>query len=217
MNGKASQRGGMALLLALTLLVIMTAAALGASRDVVRELSLCGDGLQGDLAACAADAGVDWFLAWCSGDGPGRELLPGVPWRFPAEGGDVAIPGELGGAPGIGQAFDLRATCLGPVPASGGGARERPDWLWQVIVRGRAKVRGGGLLPGAAQALRELLVVVPSRDGAGLEGAVFPEPAGGLGAGSGDRVGPAGGVQAHGREGGASLRRLRIWAWRPVW
>jgi hypothetical protein len=66
---RCRQEGGIAILVAFMLLMLMSAAALGTSRNVIRELSTTGNVVQGGKASAAADAGVDWFIAWSFGDG----------------------------------------------------------------------------------------------------------------------------------------------------
>jgi Tfp pilus assembly protein PilX len=54
----------MAILVALMLIVLLTLAGIGASRNAIRELSITGDVVQGAKANASADAGLDWFQAW---------------------------------------------------------------------------------------------------------------------------------------------------------
>lgn len=58
------QRGGMTIVMALILLVVMSLAAFSLSRNAIRELTTSGHLIQGDKAAEAADAGLDWFMVW---------------------------------------------------------------------------------------------------------------------------------------------------------
>ncbi len=58
------QRGGMTIVMALVLLVVMSLAAFSLSRNAIRELTTSGHIIQGDKAAEAADAGLDWYLVW---------------------------------------------------------------------------------------------------------------------------------------------------------
>ncbi len=58
------QRGGMTIVMALILLVVLSLAAFSLSRNAIRELTTSGHLIQGDKAAEAADAGLDWYLVW---------------------------------------------------------------------------------------------------------------------------------------------------------
>lgn len=62
------QRGGVAILVALVLLVVMSVAAFGLSRSTLRELFSVGTVVQGTKAAEAAEAGIDWFITWSEGN-----------------------------------------------------------------------------------------------------------------------------------------------------
>jgi hypothetical protein len=64
----ARQRGGMTIVMALVLLAIMSLAAFSLSRNAIRELSTTGHLIQGDKAAEASDAGLDWFIVWSHPD-----------------------------------------------------------------------------------------------------------------------------------------------------
>lgn len=61
-----SQQGGMTIIMALGLLVVMSLAAFNLSRNAIRELSTTGHTIQGNKAAEASDAGLDWFIVWAS-------------------------------------------------------------------------------------------------------------------------------------------------------
>lgn len=58
------QRGGMTIVMALILLVVLSLAAFSLSRNAIRELTTSGHLIQGDKASQAADAGLDWFMVW---------------------------------------------------------------------------------------------------------------------------------------------------------
>ncbi len=62
-----SQHGGLTIVMALVLVVVMGAATFSLSRNVVRELSMGASVVQGEKAAAAADAGLDWVIVWGQG------------------------------------------------------------------------------------------------------------------------------------------------------
>lgn len=61
------ERGGVTILLALILLIVMGAAALGLNRNTLRELAMVGNLVQGEKAGAVADAGLDWVIIWGQG------------------------------------------------------------------------------------------------------------------------------------------------------
>ncbi len=65
---RARERGGMTIIVALVLIVLMGLAAFGMSRNSLRELATTGSVLQGSKASGAADAGLDWFVTWAHPD-----------------------------------------------------------------------------------------------------------------------------------------------------
>lgn len=65
---RRTQKGGLAIILALVILMIMTVAALGMASSSIRELTTTGSVLQGSKAAEAADAGLDWVIVWSHKD-----------------------------------------------------------------------------------------------------------------------------------------------------
>ena len=67
-TSRERQRGGVAILVALVLTLVMGAAALGLARNSLRELGITGTLVQGTKADKAADAGLDWFLTWSHPD-----------------------------------------------------------------------------------------------------------------------------------------------------
>ena len=62
-----SQQGGLTIVMALVLVAVMGAATFSLSRNVVRELSMGASVVQGEKAAAAADAGLDWVIVWGQG------------------------------------------------------------------------------------------------------------------------------------------------------
>lgn len=61
------QQGGLTIVMALVLVAVLGAALFSLSRNVVRELSMSGTVVQGEKAAAAADAGLDWVITWGQG------------------------------------------------------------------------------------------------------------------------------------------------------
>jgi hypothetical protein len=164
------ERGGAAILVAFMLLTLMAAAAFGTSRNLTRELAIAGDAQRGDEAAAAAEAGLEWFLAWSAGAafrpflagleaGPAGEEwpLPGVPAEWPPETPAAAVR----------QSFQLRIRRLGALPRPGPEADPALDQLWQVTATGRCVVKGQGER-GFTQ-VRELLFTAPPVDPGGPE------------------------------------------------
>ena len=64
---RAGQQGGLTILMALVLVGVMGAATFSLSRNAIRELSMAGTVIQGEKAAAAADAGLDWVTIWGQG------------------------------------------------------------------------------------------------------------------------------------------------------
>lgn len=60
--------GGITIIVALVLISVMGAAAVGLSRSSIRELAITGTLVQGTKADKAADAGLDWFVTWSHPD-----------------------------------------------------------------------------------------------------------------------------------------------------
>jgi Tfp pilus assembly protein PilX len=59
-----SQSGAITMLVALMLLVLLTIAAVGMSRNAFREVVISGTTRQGTMVRNAADAGVEWSIYW---------------------------------------------------------------------------------------------------------------------------------------------------------
>lgn len=76
---RASERGGVTIIIALVLIVLMSLAAFSLSRNSIRELATSGSIIQGDKASAAADAGLDWFVVWSHPDNVALALVnPGA-------------------------------------------------------------------------------------------------------------------------------------------
>lgn len=66
-SSRAHQQGGLTIIMALVLVAVMGAATFSLSRNAIRELSMAGTIIQGNKAAAAADAGLDWVVIWGQG------------------------------------------------------------------------------------------------------------------------------------------------------
>lgn len=64
---QSRQQGGLTIIMALVLVGVMGAATFSLSRNALRELSMAGTIIQGNKAAAAADAGLDWAIIWGQG------------------------------------------------------------------------------------------------------------------------------------------------------
>lgn len=61
---RTGEQGGIAILVALILLSIMSVAAFGLSRNALREIAITGNETVGRKAFEAADSGLDWVITW---------------------------------------------------------------------------------------------------------------------------------------------------------
>ncbi|MBL0312620.1 MAG: hypothetical protein IPP78_07895 [Holophagaceae bacterium] len=59
-----TQSGGITILVALSLLVLLTIAAVGMSRNSFREVVISGTSRQGAMVRNNADAGIEWSIYW---------------------------------------------------------------------------------------------------------------------------------------------------------
>lgn len=62
------ERGGITIIVALVLIMLMGLAAFGMARNSIRELASSGSVIQGSKASGAADAGLDWYITWSHPD-----------------------------------------------------------------------------------------------------------------------------------------------------
>ena len=183
---RPTDRGGIAILAALMLLVLLFGAGSGTSRNALRELAIAGDAVQGAKAASAAEAGLEWFLAAAREPAPGpsgtgvavllQELDAGPPGQGLAEARLAPPEAALFPASGnsaIQQGFELRIRRLGRIPQAvngGGGQAAGPgqpgampmDTLWLVTATGRARLRGGSRQ--AFRQVREGLATTPAAE-----------------------------------------------------
>jgi len=135
-----AQAGGITILVALMLLVLITVAAMGMSRNALRELAISGTSRQGSMARNVADSGIEWSVYWLdqynapSASGTAQQLsqlkaylgqnpdLAGVaynldqskfnPSHLPAPATDTT----LSVANGTTQGFTLALTRMGKLP-----------------------------------------------------------------------------------------------------
>jgi Tfp pilus assembly protein PilX len=63
-HSRHHEQGGIVILVALMLLMLLSVAAFSFSRTVIREIGISGNVFQAGRADAAADAGLDWFIAW---------------------------------------------------------------------------------------------------------------------------------------------------------
>ncbi len=143
------QRGGLTIVMALVLVAVLGAATFSLSRNTIRELSMAGTIIQGEKAAAAADAGLDWVIIWGQGGvsqsaftlaTPGASqltFLAGIKSTLASSTG-LYPPVEILGsnvpemslnrstAANTDQNFDIQFWFLGPLPAarSGGGSTD---------------------------------------------------------------------------------------------
>jgi hypothetical protein len=64
LSGRAPQKGGITIMVALALLVFITLIATGMSRNSFREVVISGTARQGSVVRNAADSGVEWSIYW---------------------------------------------------------------------------------------------------------------------------------------------------------
>ncbi|HEY3269798.1 MAG TPA: hypothetical protein VGJ89_01160 [Geothrix sp.] len=86
---RQGQQGGLAIVAALILLVILTLAAFGLSSSSLRELATSGTVVTGAKAAEASDAGLDWFITWAHPDN--------IDLKFGTPSGNGLLAGALTG------------------------------------------------------------------------------------------------------------------------
>lgn len=70
---RSREQGGIVIIVALMMLALLAVSAFGFSRTVVRQIGISGNVFQAGRADAAADAGLDWFLAW---EGDSQKVTP---------------------------------------------------------------------------------------------------------------------------------------------
>lgn len=133
------QAGGITILVVLMLLVLLTVAAIGMSKNAFREIVISGTARQGSMARNVADSGVEWSIYWldlnnsASASGMAQNLVnlkatlladptkAGQPWDVAASSPMTYVPGAntavtLSTANGTTQAYTIGLTRMGKLP-----------------------------------------------------------------------------------------------------
>ena len=139
---RASEAGGITIIVALMLLILLTTAAVGMSRNALRDIVTVGFGRQGAMARSVADSGLGWSIHWIdlengkvAPEGSARNLrnlkaallldptLAGVAKAVRAgsltnyaPGGTPPTDLALSSAAGTTQGYTLGLTCMGKLP-----------------------------------------------------------------------------------------------------
>jgi len=75
------QAGGITIIVTLMLLVLLTVAAMGMSKNALRELAISGTSRQGSMARNVADSGIEWAVYWMTDDNAGSATGTAVKLR----------------------------------------------------------------------------------------------------------------------------------------
>jgi hypothetical protein len=208
----AAQRGGTAILAAFLLLVLMAGAGLATSRNVVRDLAMGGDAVLGARAACAADSGLEWFLAWAREDPENlRTFLAGL---------EGEAPGSERSPPGTPLAletpetsftlgFQLRVGRLGAWTRPGAEGEAEEVVLWRVRSTGQARSAAQAQDKAFVQA-RELVFSTPPPGPSASVPEAGQEPGSASGVGEAE---PAAGSSGHQTGAGWQVEPL---GWRDL-
>ncbi|MBI4911423.1 MAG: hypothetical protein HY823_01685 [Acidobacteria bacterium] len=140
-----SQSGGLTIMVALLLLVLLTVAAVGMSRNSFREVVITGTSRQGTMVRNVADSGIEWSLVWIGGDPtsatptalalqnlrrtllqddtlagkPYDPITAGLyagPWSTPQPDLTIALPAPSPGMPATTQWTSVGLTRMGKLP-----------------------------------------------------------------------------------------------------
>jgi hypothetical protein len=137
--GRAGERGGITILVSLMLLVLLTIAAVGMSRNSFREILISASARQGSMARNVADSGIEFGILWmqsgtqlaaASGSSAAQlqsladyllqNQLYGAPYmlnRSPYTATNSATPpADLQVPAGSGNGFNLALTSMGKMP-----------------------------------------------------------------------------------------------------
>ena len=136
----SAQRGGITILVSLMLLVLLTSAAIGMSRNSFREIVTSGTSRQGAMTHNLADSGIEFGIMWLQPSGTipagsGTSALKlqalatslvtnskyGISYKLAdssvAAGLDSSTPlADLQVPAGSGNGYNLALTCMGKVP-----------------------------------------------------------------------------------------------------
>ena len=138
----SSQSGGITILVSLMLLVLLTIAAVGMSRNSFREIVTSGFSRQGAMTRNVADSGIEWSIHWIDLENGklatsgaalqlntlkttllAAETLAGIAKDI-STGGDYTPGGtlqsdlKLPGPTGVTQGFTLGLTRMGKLPVT---------------------------------------------------------------------------------------------------
>ncbi|BDU73369.1 hypothetical protein [Mesoterricola silvestris] len=157
------QRGAITIVVALMLLVLLTIAALGMSRNSVRDIMITATARQAAMARNEADTGLDWAIYWlapANQDTGGNSGAPGSV-QFTATIQNLITNTASAGVKtslskvttsttgGHSEAFALDVTRMGKLESPGNDQKLVTDWrLWPDIwaIRSNATVDyGNGL------------------------------------------------------------------------
>jgi hypothetical protein len=140
---RPAQAGGITILVALMMLVLLTISAVGMSRNSFREVVSSGLSRQGAMARDLADSGIEWSMYWIAPAnlpnapaGPALQLatemktllanntMAGVAYDITTgnpytPGGALSVGMEVPGPAGVTEGFTLGLTRMGKLPLMG--------------------------------------------------------------------------------------------------
>jgi len=144
-----TQAGGITILVSLMLLVVLTIAAVGMSRNSFREVVTSGFSRQGAMTRNVADSGIEWSIHWI--DVENGKLATGTALQLANEkmalltsdtlsgiakdingggdyspGGDLQPDLQLTGPAGVTQFFTIGMTRMGKLPITNMGQGSGP-------------------------------------------------------------------------------------------
>ncbi len=150
------EAGGITILVVLSLLVLLTVAAIGMSRNSLREIMVAGTVRQGAEVVNTADAGLEWAMFWmyppnASGGSPSASAnaflavldklqkdttLVGQPQVLAATGSEMIYTNTNGAT----RQFGLQVTQMGQVSPPGFSVQNQSLWPLAWNVRSDAAV-----------------------------------------------------------------------------
>lgn len=139
---RSAQAGGITILVALMLLVLLTIAAVGMSRNSFREIVTSGFSRQGAMARNVADSGLEWSIHWIDLEN-GKSATAGASLQLASQktrllmddtlsgvakditsggnyspGGSLQSDLKLSGPTGVTQGFTIGLTRMGKLPVT---------------------------------------------------------------------------------------------------